>query len=116
MKGEMPDLFRDFDRTARKEHRCGECRRTIMPGEVYRVEEGQWHGNFDSHKTCLECVEIRDSFFCNFIFGNVLDDLRESIWEARGSYSEECLLKLSPAARDKVFEIIERVWRDLEDY
>lgn len=40
---------------ARKRHRCGECRRTISPGETYLREVIADDGHASTHKTCSHC-------------------------------------------------------------
>jgi hypothetical protein len=65
---------------ARKEHRCGECRRTISPGETYERYTGIWDGAFAVYKTCAHCQQARAWLFreCNgWIFTEVPDELEE---------------------------------------
>ena len=42
-------------RSARKEHRCMECGRTIGPGETYRYWTWAWEGTVDTDKMCAHC-------------------------------------------------------------
>ena len=49
---------------ARKEHRCGECARTILKGEVYNRWSGKFDGELFRYKTCAQCYEIRLAFSC----------------------------------------------------
>lgn len=42
-------------RTARIEHRCDECRRTIDPGETYQRHVQIFEGDFSAHKMCAHC-------------------------------------------------------------
>lgn len=46
-------------RTARKEHRCTECRRMIQPGEQYLNEGTLFEGRIDTFKTCSHCQVVR---------------------------------------------------------
>jgi hypothetical protein len=45
-------------RTARKEHRCDECDRTIEPGERYRHATGLHDARWDTHHQCAHCCEV----------------------------------------------------------
>ena len=58
---DSPSCFRQVTRTARKAHRCVECRNTIQPGERYEYTSGIWDGMPDDHKTCLACVFLRET-------------------------------------------------------
>lgn len=44
---------------ARKPHRCGECSRTIQPGETYQRAAGCWWGDFWHMVTCAHCAALR---------------------------------------------------------
>lgn len=41
--------------TARKDHRCHECRGVIPRGEQYKVTCGKFDGEFFTHKVCRRC-------------------------------------------------------------
>lgn len=66
---------------ARKQHWCGECRRTILSGEQYEVVRGLWDGSWETHKTCLGCTRIR-RHFCSegWLYGG----LPGQIWDCIG--------------------------------
>ena len=59
---EMPSAFNETWRTARKEHRCCECRSTIRAGERYRYVSGVWDGQGRSFKQCADCAELSIAF------------------------------------------------------
>lgn len=101
------------DRVARKQHRCVECNRAIEPGEKYRVETGGGGAKIETYKTCLECMEIRKTFFCAWIYGCVLEDLRIEIQENNGEFKYECFQQLSLKARKKFLEIVREIREDL---
>ena len=42
-------------RTARKEHQCSECKRTIPVGEKYEYYKGLFEGDIFTEKTCADC-------------------------------------------------------------
>lgn len=71
-----PEFFNVVYRVAKKPHRCGECLRKIQPGERYQVASGKWDGNFDSHKTCADCIEFieKDKIDC-YCFGQLREEV-----------------------------------------
>lgn len=98
-------------RTARKPNTCGECCRPIAPGEEYEHVQQLYDGDWFAYATCLDCVSVRKSFFCDgWLYGGVLDNLREHIEELHGEVASECLVPLTPRARDMVCEMIEKAW------
>lgn len=65
--------------TARKDHKCHECKRTIKAGEKYHTEAHFYEG-FVRHKTCAHCMVARGwlSDECGgWVFGGVYEDMRE---------------------------------------
>jgi hypothetical protein len=120
----MPDCacvwVGDFDRaefdsaemrTARKSHACGECSRTIQPHEKYEHSRQKYDGVWYLHNTCADCLSIRESFFCDgWMFESVLDDLRGHIDALHGEIASECLVPLTPRAREQVCDMIEAAW------
>jgi hypothetical protein len=46
-------------RTARKIHRCNECRRPIIPGETYIADRYVSDGKMTMHKVCQHCGVLR---------------------------------------------------------
>lgn len=75
-----PSAFQQKWRTARKEHRCCECRRVIQPGDRYEHSSGVWDGSPDSYATCERCERIRSAHIaalsdddeCWPVFGELL--------------------------------------------
>jgi len=57
---DLPSVFSDTVRKARREHKCCECQGIIKPGEKYHIFKGCWEGKWDEFKTCLDCIEVRD--------------------------------------------------------
>jgi hypothetical protein len=106
-----PDFIVEKTPTARIEHKCGECERVISPGETYEKATGCWDGRVSTHKTCGDCLSIRKSFFCKgWEYGALWERLADHINDMRGEISSECILPLTPDAREGVFELIERAW------
>ena len=104
-------------RTARKQHKCGECQNPILAGEKYEVYVGVFDGDFSQHKTCSDCISLRKSFFSDgYYYGMIREQLSEHIDECRGKISESKLSELRPGAREWVCDEIEGYWKDGEDY
>lgn len=55
---DMPAVFGQEQRKARKEHKCCECAVMIKPGEAYIYSHGVWDGSGQSFKQCLDCAEV----------------------------------------------------------
>ncbi len=75
-------LLSDRRVTARKEHRCHECRRVIARGEGYSRETWIFDGEMDSAKTCAHCRAVRDVMHrtCGgFSYGGLEPDMSE-VW------------------------------------
>lgn len=112
----QPEFFKSKIVTAKNPHICSECHREIQPGEKYEYVSGKWEGCFDTFKTCEDCLSIRSSFFCEgYMFGGMFEMLSEHIDEMDGEISSDCIVDLTPAARAKVCEMIEREWEYFDD-
>lgn len=69
-----------------KEHRCGECGRTIRVGEPYMYHSWLYDGCFDVSKTCSHCQVACDWLSANcsgYLVCNVLEDIQEHVDEYR---------------------------------
>lgn len=77
--------------TARKAHRCGECRSTIAGGERYERVSAKWDGQVETLRTCGRCLALREYVeahvpcFC-WAHGEMLADAEEVIRD----YWHEC--------------------------
>lgn len=76
---ERPEFYSAITRTARRAHRCYECRGFIQPGERYKRVTGKWDGTFDTHATCQRCTAfeayVREHVKCFcWAFGDLIDD------------------------------------------
>ena len=91
---------------------CCECKEIIKTGERYRKETVEWdNGCKTKNNTCYGCISIRDTFFCDgWYYEMIFECLKEHINEMGGEISEDCLIQLTPKARDKVCKIIEDYW------
>jgi len=113
---DSPQFFREKMVKARKEHKCCECQRAIEPGETYEYSSGMWDGRLDQHKTCSDCVSVRANFCCDgYLFESLWEGLWEHVSELQGQLDSSCIVSLTPKAREKVCEMIEEVWVDLDE-
>lgn len=81
------EFYHETMRTARKQHKCLECYRSIEPGEQYERVRAKWDGNISEYKTCQQCLAVREwlNEVCSgFIFGCVRQDLHEHWQEGYG--------------------------------
>lgn len=103
------ELGAETNPKARVSHRCGECHREIVKGEVYERFRGLCDGSWFTAKTCIDCKSVRESLFCSWTYGTMWDDFRE-LYEGDKLPSSDCMMKMTKAARDKVCDIIEDGW------
>ena len=98
-------------RKARKERRCGECRRVIEKGESYE-RRVQFAGGVSVFITCVCCAEIRNAFFCEgWYYGSVWEDIESSMFD-HGPLNSACLDKLSTVDAK---QFLQRRWMDWVD-
>ena len=113
--GDMGEFVSQSMPVACKAHKCCECGRVINPGEKYERVSGKWLGDFEVYKTCLDCLSIRDTLFCNFYYGCIFDELQEQISYSGGDRIAENLSGLTPAARARVCEMLEKHWAETSE-
>ena len=58
--GEAPSVFKQRIVTARKPHKCCECKDVIPKGTKYERITGLWDGKWDEFKMCIGCSRIRE--------------------------------------------------------
>jgi len=81
---EMPSIYSDTVRKARREHKCCECGQIIKIGDRYHLFKGCWEGRWGEYKTCMECDEIKDEvlslYRCDEVpaFGELREWAREA--------------------------------------
>lgn len=103
---EMPKVQNEATRTARKAHRCCECRRIIERGERYQYVSGIWDEPM-SFKTCLDCAKLRTALGrmawdndgdCGPCFGEAIEYMLDAdMFSLIGSHRHtEFLFKDSP--------------------
>ena len=81
---DAPTIYRKSEHTARKEHRCCECGRTIRPGERHEYVFGIWDGRAETCSTCTHCLSIREWVVAHvpcscWAHGSMLDDVRKDV-------------------------------------
>lgn len=97
-----------------KWHICGECGREIEPGEIYESIFAVFDGKPGTHKTCFDCISMRDEFFCEgYIFGRIWEHAAEHIQDMEGEISGDCLASLTPIARTGIIELIDQVFEEI---
>ena len=103
--------------TARKEHKCHECRGKIEKGSQYLIETYVWEGEVDRHKTCLDCLALRKSFFRDgFVYGEIIMSLQDHVNDCRGDISQAQIAALPSGARAMVCDMIEDYQSEIEEY
>jgi hypothetical protein len=115
-KGFGPDCSTQAIRKARKTHYCYECLGEIKRGDRYEELSGVWDGTPARYRTCLNCVSVRDAFFCDgFALGRVWEYLYDHFRNCANTTPTEALAKLTPAVRAGVCEFIEDRWKALDE-
>jgi hypothetical protein len=108
------EFYRSKIVTAKKRHKCCECHKSILPSEKYEYVSQLFEGEFFTHKTCLDCLSVRNEFFCDgWWFEDIWEHLMAHINELRGDISENCIAPLTVPAKNKVCELIEKSWADV---
>lgn len=104
--------------TAANNFKCCECNEIIPANDKHWVDimKATWENppKIDIFRTCIDCMSVRNEIFCDFQF--------ESMWELLYDYladdgliPESCIVKLTPKARDTIYNAIEEVWKHFED-
>ncbi len=101
---EFCDVWNETRPTAKKAHRCEECRENIEVGSKYQRVESLFDGHWETTKTCLLCVELREHFSCgrSTIMGELWASLEESFFPDMKA-GGPCIAGLSPEAKNKLF-------------
>jgi hypothetical protein len=58
-------FYQMTEHTARKPHRCANCRQIINPGDRYCSERGRWDGEFWSWASHIECRDDRLTYMAD---------------------------------------------------
>jgi len=100
---------------ARKQHQCCNCGRVIESKEEYEKAVGIWDGDFDTYKTCEACLSLRAAFFCGSYHFDFYEDLRNHIDYVGGQISSDCILSLTPKAKDFILDLIDEYFEYYDD-
>jgi hypothetical protein len=97
--------------TAHKRHICDECRQAITTGQEYERATFLSSDEWETHKTCQNCLSLRKQFFPGRkIFGGMREEIACHIDDLGGDLPEACIAALTPAARAWVCNRIEHTW------
>jgi hypothetical protein len=106
------EVFESKIMTSRKDHKCGECGKIILKGDLYERCRGLYDGHWYNHKTCKDCLSFRTSFFDNWSFESLWEDFQETMDDCGWQVPEKCLSKVTPATRTRICEMIEEYWEE----
>ena len=96
--GELADLYSVYRPVARKEQRCGECRRTILIGEPYERHSMVYEGTASDHVICAHCAVLM-VWIARECGGTLTGELIEDIEEHAKEYERGDLGNLAACAR-----------------
>lgn len=96
--GDPADAYSVTKPVARKEHRCGECRRAILPGEVYERHGMCYEGTASSWLVCSHCA-VLTRWLVIECGGTVQGEVIEDIEEHASEYQRADLKELAAWAR-----------------
>lgn len=95
---------------ARRKHKCGECHREINTGEKYESVSYVVDGKIYRIKTCIDCLSVRDLFFCHCIpISGFWDVLKENM-DYDSAIPWSGIAGLTKKVRDSVCDMIEECW------
>lgn len=86
---DSPLFYRQTYRNARKEHKCSECGRIIMPTEFYQYAIGKWDRALSVFKTCINCCVPQKWLLekCGgYLHGGLYEEILEHAQEYRAMY------------------------------
>jgi hypothetical protein len=96
-------------RAASKDHRCYECGAAICKGSSFAYHTLFGFRSARNFRICYDCQSVIWRFFGDgWWFGSVWNDLYNYLEENwQDDLPSSCIVKLTPAARDKVCDILE---------
>lgn len=95
---ERADVYCNDHRIARVGHKCGECRRHILPGEPYEHHTMIYDGYATSHAVCSHCAVLGE-WMGRECGGSIIGELIEEIEEHAQEYGRADLTDLAMQAR-----------------
>jgi hypothetical protein len=106
---EPVEMLKMVTRVARKTHKCGECKKPIVSGDLYEHTSYKFDGRFWIDKTCRDCLSARRKFYPRggYCVGDLWGEIRDHVSNIGGEVPEDCLADMTTTARNKVCDIIE---------
>ncbi len=111
------DFFPPKIVTSRKITKCVECCQEIPAGERHLLEAVKWNEEegISVYRTCIGCKSLRDVLCCSWMYGMVLDDIRDALYDIPDDgIPWAAFSKLTPGARQYVLSIVEEMWFERE--
>lgn len=108
--GDYVELYNKETRTARGSYKCLECGAVISPGVEHQYVSYKYEGEFWHERTCGDCLSAMEQFYssgCNYS-GMLWNDITVHIDESGGDMPEDCISQLSPIARARVCDMIQK--------
>jgi hypothetical protein len=102
---DQPEFFNQEIRTARKEHKCSQCKNNIYPKEKYKYIVGKWDGNLNWFKRCFKCDELLDwvkSEIESYYY--TLNDIFDSAHEEFSQINDKELEKIFEEKLEEVYK------------
>jgi hypothetical protein len=57
----------------------------------------------------MDCLSVREAFFCSYTYGEIWDELLQYAADSGGSLSEAKINSLTPAAREKLLNLLDEI-------
>ncbi len=97
------------------ERPCHECGQPIQRGNLYEYYLGVLPGEErpENWVTCLDCLSVRDEFFCDgWIYGFLWEEVENYVYDVGGSLEYACLEALTPKARERIVSCCDDIFRE----
>ena len=112
----------DRDAIAESSFKCCECHRSFPPNAEYwrvSIDVYEWDRDEDKraylktelYEVCPDCRSAISEFFCEATpFRAVWGYIANHVDDVKGEISSGCLLRLTPYARGRVLDLIDKEW------
>lgn len=100
---------------AKKRWKCRECGVQMGVGQEHVFHSSVQNGSWFASRVCLDCQSMIDNLFEDWYSGSTWDDLAQHVWDCQGNISYEKVSKLTPVARARVCDMVEKSWPGGED-
>jgi hypothetical protein len=90
---DLPDVYNEHERIAKKEHICSECGRIIAIKEKYKYHFGVWEGRAEAFKTCAHCLIVQN-YIRDKCDSSAHGGLEEEVYEHALDYNDMKLYRL----------------------